>query len=517
MNLDLGFYWRLFLRRLPVMAGLFLLCGSVGLILAIQMPTTYESSALLMVEEPEIPSDLASTTVRTSPSEEIQVIRQQLMTRANLIDIANEFPIFSDIRTMSPDDVVDEMNRRTRIFISGGSNRRGANEPTLVSVRFEAGSATVASNVVNEYVTRITNASVRERTGQAEDTLQFFEQEVERLDGELSARSARITEFQSRHSEALPDSINYRMGRQTLLLERMRDATRERAGLIERRKQLVDLFEATGQVGNARSAPQLSQAERDLQDLEDNLKKALVVYSETNPRIVQLRKRIELQREEVAAERADSSGEEITPSKLLDIQLADIDQQIETLDTEIKRSEAELSELEKSISQTPGNAITLESMKRDYENIRRQYDSAVASLSKARLGEQIELTARGQRITLIEPASVPTSPARPNRPMIAATGVAAGAGLAFAFFMLMEFLNRTVRRPAEVTSGLGITPLATIPFIETAFHRRMRRTAQIAALAAVIIGVPAALWAIDTYYLPLDLLAQRLLGQIGLT
>lgn len=517
MNPDFGFYWRLFVRRLPVMAALFLLCASIGIMLAIQLPPTYQSRALLMVEAPDIPSDLAASTVRTAPAEEIQAIRQQLMTRANLIDIANKFPIFSDIRAMPPDEVVNEMNRRTGIFISGGGNRRGPSSPTLVSVEFKAGSGAVASNVVNEYVTRIIDASVRARSGQAGDTLQFFEQEVERLDGQLTERSARITEFQSRNSEALPDSINYRMGRQTMLLERVTDASRERAGLIERRQQLIDLFEATGQVGTARSTPQLSAAERELEDLERELRNALTVYSETNPRVVRLRNRIEMQREEIAAEQAEGRGDEFTPRDLLDLQLADIDQQIETIEAEIERSETELADLEKSISQTPSNAIALASMQRDYENIRRQYDAAVASLAKARLGEQIELTARGQRINLIEPANSPTSPASPNRPMIAATGVAVGGGLAFAYFMLMELLNRTVRRPAEVVSGLGITPLATIPLIETAFHRRMRRAAQAVTLAFVIIGVPAALWAVDTYYLPLDLLSQRILAQIGLT
>lgn len=517
MNFDIGFYWRLFLQRLPVMAGLFLLCGSIGLTLAVKLPTIYESRALLMVVEPEIPNELASSTVRTTPAQEIRVIQQQLMTRANLIDIANAFPVFTGTRALSPDDVVKEMNRRTTIIISGGGGRRGPGGPTLVSVRFEAASGQLASEVVNEYVTRITDASISGRTGQAEDTLQFFEQEVERIDNELSERSAQIVGFQSRNAEALPDSINYRMGRQTMLLERVTNAESTRADLAERRKQLVNLFETTGQVGSARAAPQMSPAERELQELEDNLKRALAIYSETNPRVIQLRNRIKLQREEIVTARAEANGEGFTANDLLDLQLADIDQQIATLGTEIARAETELATLETSISQTPTNAIALAAMNRDYESIRQQYDAAIASLAKARLGEQIELTSRGQRITLIEPANTPNTPASPNRPLVAAIGIAAGAALAFAYFMLMEILNHAVRRPAELIGSLGITPLATIPLIETAFHRRMRRTAQIVTLAAVIIGVPAALWAIDTYYMPLDLLAEHMLGKIGLT
>jgi hypothetical protein len=33
----------------------------------------------------------------------------------------------------------------------------------------------------------------------------------------------------------------------------------------------------------------------------------------------------------------------------------------------------------------------------------------------------------------------------------------------------------------------------------------------------ILIGVPAALWAVDTYFMPLDLLADRILRRIGFT
>jgi hypothetical protein len=65
--------------------------------------------------------------------------------------------------------------------------------------------------------------------------------------------------------------------------------------------------------------------------------------------------------------------------------------------------------LEDAIARTPLNAITLQGLERDYENIRVQYDSAVARLAQASTGERIELTSRGQRITLIEAANVPSN------------------------------------------------------------------------------------------------------------
>jgi hypothetical protein len=53
--------------------------------------------------------------------------------------------------------------------------------------------------------------------------------------------------------------------------------------------------------------------------------------------------------------------------------------------------------------------------------------------------------------------------------------------------------------------------------MESRRERMFRRGALASALLAVLIGVPAALWYIDTQYMPLDILASKVLGRLGLT
>jgi hypothetical protein len=64
--------------------------------------------------------------------------------------------------------------------------------------------------------------------------------------------------------------------------------------------------------------------------------------------------------------------------------------------------------------------------------------------------------------------------------------------------------------------GLGVQPLATIPFLDSEVVQRRRRVLSILALLAVLIAVGVALWAVHTFYLPLDLLADKLLKSLGL-
>jgi hypothetical protein len=198
------------------------------------------------------------------------------------------------------------------------------------------------------------------------------------------------------------------------------------------------------------------------------------------------------------------------------VQLGQIDAQIETLESVIGESREELDRLEDAIARTPLNAITLGSLQRDYENIRAQYDSAIARLAQASTGERIELTSRGQRITLIEAAVIPREPARPNRRLIAAAGAAAGVGLAGWVFFLLEVLNRTVRRPVEIRRALNIEPLATVPYISTRSERLSRFGLRFAVLLLVIAGIPAGLWAIDSFFMPLDEVISEVADRFGL-
>ncbi|ABD57155.1 GumC family protein [Jannaschia sp. CCS1] len=515
MNFDLRFYLRLFIRRLPAMMTIIIVCSAIGVVLAMRLPPTYSTSARLLMESPQIPDALAAAIVNVSPDEEIEIIRQRLLTRVNLLNIANEMNVFENYAATPADEMVQHMRAHTRIRSTGGQN-----QPTLITVSFEARAPQIAANVVNEYVTRIVSANVELRTGLAEDTLSFFEQEVSRLSTELDLRSGYIAEFQIENADALPDDQAFRLNRQALLQERIGSAERERATLQDQRARVIAIFEQTGQI-NSGNPETLSPEEQQLHAAEAELANALTIFSETNPQVQLLQRQVERLREQIAAgietgqEEGENDDARSSTRTVLDLQLTQIDTQITALDTLIAETQQELQRLEDAISRTPSNAITLSSLERNYENIRDQYDQAVARLADASTGERIELTSRGQRISLIESANVPRSPSSPDRPMVAATGVALGIGLAGALFLLLELLNRTVRRPVEITNALGIQPLAVIPYLDTQSLRLRRRLIRLISLIIVILGVPAALWAIDMYYMPLDQLAERVLSRLG--
>jgi polysaccharide chain length determinant protein (PEP-CTERM system associated) len=509
---DLRFYLKLLPRRLPVMLLLFMISAIGGVILAQRLPSVYETSSTLLVESAQISDDLVRTTVQVTAAEQLQVIEKQLLTRSNLIDIANDVRIFEEQNQMTPDEIVEAMRKSTSIDLTTGRD-----QATLMVIGFKGTDPVKVAEVVNRYVSIALESSVEDRKDQSDSTLSFFQQEVQRLSEELDLQSGKIVTFKDKNGDALPENLEYRQNRQSLLQERVSRGERELESLESQRANILRVYEATGSVDSDPNA-RLSAEELRLQNLEGELSVARSTLSETNPRVRNLKAQVDALTAQIEASGVSESETQAPLSAqetALDISLAEIDSRTSALQQEIQEANKELAELRVSIERTPANGIILAGMEREQENIQSLYNGSVSRLAAARMSSRVEAASKGERITVLEAASVPDEPASPNRKQIAALGVLLGLGLAGGLFFLLELLNQVIRRPVDIVKALDITPLATLPNIETAAHRRWRRAAQFASLLAVIAMVPTMLWAIDTYYMPLDLLFEKIKDRLS--
>lgn len=513
---ELKYYSSIFLRRLHFFLIVSVIVSAVSVIAAFTLPPAYESQTRLLLEGPQIPSDLASSTVMVGLGEQLEIIEQRLMTRANMLEVARSQQVFEDIRTMNADAIVAAMRARTVIQKAGTGNR---NPTPIMNIRFEARSPQIAAGVLNEYLTLIQRQNAEFRTSRAGNTLEFFEQEVKRLGQDLDAQSARILDFKTKNSSALPESVDYRLNQQATLQEQVRQIDRDITALRNQGERLVQIFEATGQLEGNNGAG-LSPDEQRLQEMRAQLDETLSVYSPENPRVKMLEARIKQLEERIASRATTEEPESSTsaPSRgsiTLDLQLSEIETRISVLQEQREESLARLEQLNETLAKTPANTVTLEELDRAYANIEAQYNMAVDRLARASTGERIESLSRGQRISIIEPPAVPNQPTKPNRVLIAGGGTAFGILVGIALIVLIELLNRTARRPEDIVNRIGVRPLATIPYMRSRSEIFWKRLIKISLYLVILLGLPAAVYAVHLYYLPLDLLADRAMNKIG--
>ncbi len=499
------YYITIFLRRLPLFMLVAMLISVISFGVAMSLPPAYVSQARFLLESSQIPNALAPPTVDTPAREQMQLFEQRLLNRANLLDIARRLEVFPDLDRMRPDEIVDEMRAQTSI--NDSITRDGA---AILIVSFEATTGQTAASVMNEYLSIIQREDIEQRTGRAGQTLDFFQQEVDRLAAELATLSSRLVEFKTINSDALPEGQGYRLSQQTILQDRMSQTDREIATLTTQRARLIEIFNATGRVEGIEGV-ELSPAQRALEDLREQLSEALVVYAPTNPRIRVLEGRIR-QAEEAVAQQLGTAPQGASP---LDLQLAEIDARVDALEVQKAETQTKLDEIADAIQRTAANGVALSELERDYSNTQLQYNSAVNSLAQASTGERIELLSRGARVSVLEQPAVPNAPSRPNRILLAGGGTLFGILAGLGLIVLIELLNTAPRRPEAIVKKLGITPLATLPYIQSHRERMRQRGFTIAATLAIMIGVPLAVWSVHTYYQPLDLLAERVGDKLG--
>jgi hypothetical protein len=120
-----------------------------------------------------------------------------------------------------------------------------------------------------------------------------------------------------------------------------------------------------------------------------------------------------------------------------------------------------------------------------YQVLQRSQDLTEQNgeLLQRRLGENLEV---------IDPASLPTVPAKPNRWEIVGAGAAIAFVLGLALAGVQEAKDTSLKNLKDVRAYTNLPVLSSIPLLEnTLLVRRKRRIAYLAWSAAIIVGMLA--------------------------
>lgn len=507
----LRYYTLVAIRRLPIVVLAMLVFGGGGLALVRLLPPVYMASASIRVEPPQIAPDLARPTVPSDLLTQVAAIEQELFVRESLLDLADRFDIYGGRLPPSTTAVIQDLTRRIQIrFVRVGGGQSGDGAATF-TVSFTHRDPVVAAAVANHLASVIVGESARRRTDRADETLAFFDQEVASLADALGKAEGDILRFKNAHIEALPDSLDFRRRQQSSMQEYRIQLEREEAGLRNRRATLVSMYQSTGQgVGDGA----ISRREQELADLHRLLQERLALFAPGSPSVVAVERRIAEFERPPAGEPETGTPREMPGD--LKLQLADIDGRLEFIAQEKARLSGSIADLEASIARTPANEAALNHLTRGYESLGARYAAAVQRKADATIGAQIETHEKGERLKLVEPATVPEWPIKPRRLMIALASVAAGFGLGVGIVVLLELLDRRVRRAAQIVHRLGIEPLAVVPYIDAPHERLARRIRTSIVAAGATVASVGALVLVHRAVMPLDVATGRILQALGL-
>lgn len=493
--------------------------------IALLLPREYRSKAIILIEQPDIPPELVSSTVTTLADQRIQVIEQRFKATANLVRVIDKYNLYPDARDADPiSAIVERMRDKITVELisanvmdpRGGRPRKAT---IAFSLNFDYAEPVTTQKVTSELVTWYLNENTRERQEQAQQTAAFLSTEAVALERTMADLEARVAKFKEKYAGTLPEELQINTEALNRAEQEVRDLDLRAASLADRRS-VVEMEMGylasyvplpTQQGGGAAAlspAMQLKVAQAQLQDLQGS-------YAEGHPDIVKLRNKIAGLEAQVAADRktppqagstGGGGGEE--PDSLRRLQLKT---QMQTLDSEAralaKRRDtlnAEIVAIRERLARTPLVEQEYKVLTRSLENAQADYLALRGKRLSATLGESLETEGKGERFDVIEPPTLPVAPERPNRPLIIAGGAAFALAFGAAMMVLAELLDPTIRGQRYLLAKTGVRPLGFVPYIRTRAERMRMWQRRIAVGTAMLASLAGGLAYVHYKVKPLD-------------
>lgn len=425
-------------RRLLV-AATFAIVSLAALIAAFALPTLYRSTATLLVQSQELPSDIVEAPRTGEMEQRIARIRERVLSRGDLISLIEQYDLYPSERNSEPMSyVVEKMRKATLVgALAGDIGASGGSTDKLIAltVAFDYPEPSKAQSVVQSYVTRFLRIDNENIEDQANLTVRFLQDQAAKLQGQIRQHEAQLTELKARNGAALANAG----------VPAFMDTGSISAQIVGLENQNRQLLSSSGQ-GN----PQLAQAEADLIA-------ARSVYSDSHPDVARARERVEALRRALAngtANRSDSVQEQIRANN------AAIASLTASKNAAIARASGAMA------GQARAPAILEQAMQLENRasSLREQYKGVADNLLKAQNSARMANEQRAERLTLVEPPNLPDRPHWPNRPLMIGGGVAAGLMMGLFLAFVAELISRPLRSPHQI-QALGFPILGIVPIL----------------------------------------------------
>ena len=104
----------------------FLVIIPISIALCFILPKIYRANTTILVIPQNVPDEFIRSIVTMNPSEYLNVVSQEIMSRTRLEKIINELSLFPDlVDTLPMETLIASMRENIEIDVQLGSNRRG--------------------------------------------------------------------------------------------------------------------------------------------------------------------------------------------------------------------------------------------------------------------------------------------------------------------------------------------------------------------------------------------------------
>lgn len=333
--------------------------------------------------------------------------------------------------------------------LSGAVEARLRRMTRLIDVTVELGdrvlAQTLAQAVVDEYI----KERKEERAGVGTNTSQFLMGEEKRIKGELLLAERAVTQYLQTNSSSLNKG-------QDITTEEFKTLSEKRTVATDERRDIERDYEMTRRVGgklgelltlpSIARAPEVLALKDKLVKQEANVVELLLRYKEKHPEMIKARAELESAKQQFETEVLKA------PVRLY--------QQLQGAVEKEKGLELALKEQEKKLSLLNSQRSGFEHLQNDVTQQRNFHEAVIKRLRELDI---VSGDKHKSEVRIIEPASLPISPIRPNKKMLLIYSLALGTALSVGIIWLLVQLDTTIKSVDHAERLLGLPVLGAVP------------------------------------------------------
>jgi succinoglycan biosynthesis transport protein ExoP len=490
------------------------------------LPPRYESSTLILVEQPTMPKDYVTPNVNDDLQARMQSITQQILSRTRLLRIINAMNLYAGggRKPPTPDDKVEHMRKDIEIELV----KNARDTITAFNVSYTSRDPRLAQQVTSELTNLFINENLEVRQQESEDTTKFLESQLESARKTLADQEDKIREFKGQHVGELPTQVGSNL---QILAGLQSQLQTEEDALNTAKQQRVYLETLVNQYRSLQGSPKgegggalqgLPAVDAELDKLRAQLADLSSHYTDRHPDVRKVKEQIaktEKIRDQLVADlkakasapQADPNAANATPdaAEMRDPSspMVQLQGQLQANRVEIANREHSVADLKTKVvdyqarlNQEPVREQQLSDLTRGYDQSKANYDELLKKKNGSAMATSMELLQQGERFSIIDPPSLPLKPIFPNRLKFCGIGLGVGLALGALVAGAFEMMDDRIYDQKELQKLLPVAVISEIPAIVVeADERNERQRLWLGWAAAVFVSVTILLGSVFSF------------------
>ncbi len=464
----------------------------IGWAVVYKLPNDYQASARVYVDTQSILKPLLSgMTSMPNLDQQVVFMRRTLISRPNVERVMRMVDL--DVKTTNAKDhekVVDELMEKIKIL--------GTERDDIYTITYNNPNPKLGKDVVQSLLTIFVEGSFGGKKQDSEKAVQFIEDQIKSYEQKLSTAEAALKDFKIRNMGMLPKSGSDYSAKMGELSDQLNQAKLELLEAEQGRNAIKR------QIAGDEPAPVVGTESGDLSEANPELASRIAAvnkqldslrlqYTEAHPDIVagkRLLATLEAQKVEESKKRKKTdAGAGYSPMlQQMNVALSVAEARVASLRARVDEYASRMARVRASSTEAPEVEAQLAQLNRDYQVNQSNYQKLLERRETAKLSGDLSSATDMLTFRVIDPPTVPLTPAGPNRPRLFSIVFAGAliAGLAVA--LLLSQIRPTFLSQASLRDVTGVPILGSIGMNWTN-EQKIKRRGRLYAMGAAVFAL----------------------------